>query len=219
MGALGNWRPYNSLLQLKSLAAEFYVMRHGRSLANEQDLIVSDPVRGADASFALTAVGKMQVRSSARVAFESGYLDGRSIIFSSPFSRALESAELLREVLGADEIRIDSRLRERFFGELNLTAAAKGYEQVWELDRQNAGHNELGVESTFQVLARVTDFFLEMHTWASQQSENVSLKIVAVCHGDTAQISQMGFLKRDPGEHRSLPPLELGEIRQLRLVG
>jgi len=38
-----------------------------------------------------------------------------------------------------------------------------------------------------------------------------------VSHGDPLQILQAAFLRMSPSSHRSLPPLEPAELRQLHL--
>ena len=48
-----------------------FILRHGRSLANERRLIASSPANAVDA-FGLTAEGRRQVRESIREALETG---------------------------------------------------------------------------------------------------------------------------------------------------
>jgi len=103
-------------------------MRHGHSLANQQSIIVSQPENGLD-GFGLSNRGRLQIRESLQ---QFSVSSANVIIVSSDFYRARESAEIAAQSLDAIEaINFDPRLRERNFGELELTADS-GYADVWE---------------------------------------------------------------------------------------
>lgn len=211
------WGPHNALMKLKRLQAAFFVMRHGRSEANDRDLIVCDLEAGCSEAFGLTQEGRLQAVARAEAAAASGMLDPRTLVVSSPFSRALETAQILTRVLGAKAPRTDIRLRERDFGAFNRTSGSAGYPVVWALDLKDPTQTAFGVESAVAVLSRVTALFLELEEAAARMAFGPSPRIVAVCHGDTGQIAEMGFLRRSPACHRHLPPLEPAEIRPMVL--
>lgn len=91
----------------------FYVMRHGEAEQNVKGIVNSN--RPND--FGITDVGREQVKKAAEKLKESGITH----IFSSPYCRAQESAQVAAEILGLpkEAIVVDERLGELNFGELN----------------------------------------------------------------------------------------------------
>lgn len=201
----------NRLLDLPAIAITIVVLRHGHSRANEAEIIVSDPANGIP-EYGLSAKGKTDVREWGVWARESGILDESTLIFSSPFRRAGESAELVAQILGSGEVVYDDRLRERYFGDYELTSSGN-YAIVWEDDAQDPGHVNYRVESALAVLERMTALVVEF------AEKYAGKRVLLVTHGDPAQILETGFLKQSPQTHRSLKPLQTAEIRELRLAG
>jgi broad specificity phosphatase PhoE len=70
-------------------------LRHGHSLANQQRIIASHP-ENCCSGFGLSERGKRQVRDSLR---QDKLLDAATIIVSSDFRRAVESAAIAHELL------------------------------------------------------------------------------------------------------------------------
>ena len=91
----------------RSTANRYVALRHGESEANVQGIILSDPARGVPGD-GLTDAGKGQVRAS----IASSDLDANTLIYSSDFARAHQTAELAPELLGAPEVRLIPSLRE-----------------------------------------------------------------------------------------------------------
>lgn len=182
-------------------------MRHGQSVANARGIIVSDPGNGVRAEYGLTALGREQARAAAK---GSG-LPASTLIFSSDFSRAAQTAEIVREILGAEDAGLTAALRERYFGAWDGTSTGN-YAQVWAADADDPDREVNGVEPAGAVLDRVTAFV------AGLESAYGDRDILLVSHGDTLQILQAGFRRMSPAQHRSLPHLETGEIRRIRGV-
>lgn len=182
-------------------------MRHGQSKANLQEIIISHPENGIHADYALTELGRAQANSSAT----SSLLTSKTIIYSSDFSRARETAEIVQRVLKVPEIHVSEKLRERHFGNYEKTHNAN-YHEVWNFDENDPDHTENDVESVRSVLKRATSLILEVEK--TYQDKDILL----VAHGDTLQILQTGFQRVNPAQHRRLPHLEVAEIRQLNLV-
>jgi len=197
----------NHLLTLEQLANRYLIMRHGQSLANLQQVIVSHPQNGVDA-YGLSEQGMMQVRESVQ---SCPRLDSSLLIVSSDFKRTRESAEIARELLGCtNSLLFDQRLRERNFGEWELTPDS-AYPLVWAGDEINPDNDEKGVESPNQVMQRVTALVCEYE-------EKISgVTMLLVSHGDALQILQTAFSKQCASEHRRQLPLETAEIRELSL--
>ncbi len=197
----------NHLLTLDQLANRYFIMRHGQSLANLQQVIVSHPQNGVDA-YGLSEQGMMQVRESVQ---SNPRLDSGLLIVSSDFRRARESAEIARELLGStNPLLFDQRLRERNFGEWELTPDS-AYPLVWAGDEINPDNNEKGVESPNQVMARVTALVCDY------ENKYAGATMLLISHGDALQLLLTAFSKQDASEHRRQQHLETAEIRVLCL--
>jgi len=198
----------NYLSSLDRLSNRYFAMRHGHSLANQQGIIVSHPDHGCD-GFGLSEQGRAQVVASLR---QETRLDESSIIISSDFSRALETAAIVQQKLGCQTpTETDIRLRERNFGELEL-GPDSAYQAVWRQDALDPEGNFRAGESANQVMARVTALIVEL------ERRHANATLLLVSHGDALQILQTAFARRDASEHRQLQHLQTAEIRLLSLV-
>jgi len=201
----------NHLSGAGQLANRFHAMRHGQSKANEAGVIVSSIGSDRRGDYGLSELGRRQARAAA----DACGLPADTLIFSSDFSRAWQTAEIAAARLGAAEATVAEELRERCFGALEGGPVA-GYATVWRVDEASdeagAGGVE-GVEPAAAVLDRATALVARL------ERRYAGRDILLVSHGDTLQILQAGFLGLDPARHRRLPPLATAEIRELRLAG
>jgi len=198
----------NHLDSVDRLANRFSVMRHAQSKANAAGIIVSRIENDRRGDYGLTDQGRWQALTAAR----GCGLPRDTIICSSDFSRARQTAEIVRAHLGAPEVVIAEALRERCFGQWEGSAVGN-YARVWAADEMHSRHARDDVEPAADVLDRATAFVAELERRHSGRD------ILLVSHGDTLQILQAGFLRADPSGHRSLPHLETAEIRRLDLRG
>ncbi len=183
-----------------------FLLRHGRSLANEQGLIASSPANAGEA-FGLTPLGQAQVRRSLKQARESGKLESPILLISSPLLRARESAGVAADVLGVS-MTIDARLSERGFGDLELEPDNR-YEEVWAADRLDATHRSWGIESVADVLKRVGPVVDEL-------TRDESFATVILCtHGDVASTLLCASLGVPLEEHREVGGPETGALHEL----
>jgi probable phosphoglycerate mutase len=198
----------NQLFGLSRLHNRYFLMRHGESEANCQGIILSDPQSGV-AGYGLSAHGRRQVIDG--IGRETR-LDANTLIYSSDFKRALETARIVHQHLCCKRpLAVTESLRERFFGNLEKTSS-DNYEYVWAADATNASHAEHGVEPAVAVMQRAASLVLKIE----QNCERMSVLLVA--HGDVLQLLQTA-LQRQPGErHRSLPHLDTAEIREVTLA-
>jgi probable phosphoglycerate mutase len=185
------------------LANRYRAMRHGQSKANASGIIVSGIERDRAGDFGLTELGREQVLAAAA----APALPASTLICSSDFARARQTAELIRERVGAGPVVIAAALRERFFGELD-GGPVSGYARVWASDEAGTGL-PAGVEPAAAVLSRMARFLSELERRCAGQD------ILLVSHGDPLQILQAGLLGLDPAQHRTVPHLETAEIRPL----
>jgi broad specificity phosphatase PhoE len=196
----------NHLSRAERLANRYRVMRHGQSKANEAGVIVSRIESDRRGDWGLSELGRRQALTAA----SQCDLPAGTVVCSSDFSRARETAEIMRAHLGAPEVTIAEALRERCFGDLEGTPAAN-YARVWAADNADPGHASGGVESATAVLDRATGLIADL------ERRYRGRDILLVSHGDTLQILQAGFLRMEPDRHRQVPHLETAEIRELHL--
>ena len=197
----------NHLSGMERLANRFSVMRHGQSKANAAGIIVSCIGNDRRGDYGLTEVGRQQALAAAR----GCDLPRDTIICSSDFARARQTAEIVRARLGAAEVVIAEALRERCFGEWEGSATGN-YARVWAADETDCDRAGGDVEPAAAVLRRTTALIVDL------ERRYAGRDILLVSHGDPLQILQAGFLQMDPSRHRSLPALATAEIRPLRLA-
>ena len=187
------------------LANAYSVMRHGQSKANVAGIIVSGIENDRRGDYGLSELGRTQALEAAQACG----LPRDTVICSSDFSRARQTAEIVRGYLGAPQADLAEALRERCFGEWD-GSATDNYGRVWAADETGSAQVG-GVEPTWAVLDRTTALIVDLERRYSDRH------ILLVSHGDTLQILQAGFLRMSPARHRRLPGLKTAEIRQLRL--
>ncbi len=199
----------NRLLDVDRLNNRYFAMRHGHSMANQQGIIVSHHDNGRD-NYGLSELWRKQVRTSLQ---QANHLDAGTVIVTSDFKRARETAAIVYEMLACSaSLCEETRLRERNFGELEL-AADDGYHAVWQQDEMNPDSQARGVESVNQVMARVSSVV------ADYEAQYTAATILFVSHGDALQILQTAFARLDASTHRRLEHLHTAEIRQLLMAG
>ncbi|MFT5218442.1 MAG: broad specificity phosphatase PhoE [Planctomycetota bacterium] len=187
-----------------SLKNQYYVMRHGDSLANRAGIIASHPDNGVP-RFGLSEVGRQQVLAEIS---DSQLLESTRIICSD-FKRAHETAEIAHRNLDCKQtITLEKRLRERSFGELELCSDRR-YAEVWSADQQQLNKSDIGVETVESVLYRGLDLIFEL------EAEFNECSFLLIAHGDVLQIMQTAFARMPVHRHRDLPHLKTGELRLL----
>jgi len=194
---------------MQRLRNTYFALRHGRSLANEAGIIISDPASGVP-GYGLSEDGSRDAR--ARLAPASlaaqGLTPAATVVLSSDFRRARETAEVLCEEGSLAPPALDPRLRERGFGSLE-GGSNTAYERVWEADLLAADAAILGCEPVAAVRARLLALVLEV------DAAHEGKRVVLVSHGDPLQILATAFLGLPANGHRSLPHLDTAELRRL----
>ncbi|MFN8610127.1 MAG: histidine phosphatase family protein [Vulcanimicrobiota bacterium] len=179
----------------------YFLMRHGESLANLADKIISSPETGCQ-DYGLSVLGQEQARRSA----EASGLGPDTHVLSSDFLRTRQTAEIAARVLGCAAPGLEARLRERFFGPWEGTSA-RNYQPVW--DRDEADDNEPGVESAADLTSRLVALIEELE--ARQKGRCYLL----VSHGDPLRFLQLWRLGLPTTAHQSLVHFAPAEIRPL----
>lgn len=184
-------------------AARFFVLRHGQSTANVSGTICSRSGPAALETVGLTPLGRDQARSAAA----DTDLGPDTIVVTSDFARARETAELFAEGVGAAAPLVDERLRERDFGELD-GGPDTGYAGVWEADAADVPAGR-GIESPQHVAHRVAELRSEL------EARYPGRDVVLVAHGDVLQIAVTDAAGISPHRHREVPHLGNAELRPL----
>ena len=182
---------------------QLYGLRHGQSEANEQGIIVSDPAVGFKGC-GLTPAGRAQVSGASSAA----PLGQDALIFCSPFLRTLETARILAEARGVEDVTPDERLIERHFGTLE-GSSDKCYGQVWDLDRRDPYHAHWQVESVRSVWQRFDSL------WTECRRRHIDRTVVFVTHGDVLSIGACGLQQADLTTHHERFSFETAELRLL----
>eukprot|EP00775_Hariotina_reticulata_P007761 gene7761-7960_t len=197
------------------------ILRHGRSLANEAGIIVSSIANGVREEYGLAEAGEQQAIAAGKL-LKQQLADLHASpntmhIYSSPFSRTLQTAALAAAAAGlpAESVKEHPLLRERFFGSALELVSHDNYCPAWEGDATDqetkpAG-NEDG-ESVAEVSARLQQLFQEL------ESRHSGEHILLVSHGDTLSVLQATFYASPLTQHRHYG-LATAELRQLGAAG
>jgi probable phosphoglycerate mutase len=187
----------------------FFLLRHGRSVANELGLIASHALPAGDA-YGLTREGRRQVERSVQAAIADGSLVAPTVVVASPLLRARESAAVAASLVGVVPA-IDPRLTERGFGDLDL-GPDDAYTQVWEADRADPAHTRWGVESVHHVLRRAAAVVAEL-------ADDPAHGSVLLCtHGDVASTLLCAARGAPMGHHRDDGAVDTGALREIPAI-
>jgi len=181
----------------------YFLLRHGESQANREGIIISDPETGIH-HYGLTGKGTESVINTAL----NTRLDSETIIYSSDFKRARETAETFGRIIDTQAVQLKAELRERFFGEWEETGT-DNYARIWTADESKELDPNTNVESVHSVAKRALKLVNEL------ESTHKNQKILLVSHGDTLQILITAFAGLCPTKHRRLSPIKTAEIRSL----
>ncbi|KKR36320.1 MAG: Isoleucine-tRNA ligase, partial [Candidatus Yanofskybacteria bacterium GW2011_GWE1_40_10] len=149
---------------------EYYILRHGLSERQEQTKMIIGCHLEHD-KYPLTEEGRGMVKKSAR---ELKDLGGVDYIFSSPFLRTKETAEIVSKELGVDVV-IDERLREIEWGMQTEGKSISEFPGDWGNDFNKKHYDG---ESWNDERERIASFMKE----ADAKYKNK--KILIVSHGD-----------------------------------
>lgn len=177
----------------------FILVRHAESVPNASQKIVSRPSVGVLPENGLTPSGRAAALTAGPAL--AAFVTGKSTLFlTSDFSRAAETAAQLRSSLPAAGLRVEPRLRERFFGAFDGGPSA-AYKTVWAEDA-GGGDRPSGAEGVYAVAGRAAQVVRECDTLLDETV------VVLVAHGDVLQILAAVFEGRDAARHREGDHLE-----------
>jgi len=184
----------------------FYIVRHGQTTANAQDL------KQGTINTAIThlnAVGEQQVQAL-QAAFDISFADR---LICSPLARTQETAAILNHGRGLP-IKTDDRLLEISYGQWDGQQNAKlkvAYPQYFDQALQDVLPSYVEVatkgERFEQVVARARDFL----TTTAQQFPTE--KIIVVTHGFTVKAMALAVLQ--PTDPMSIPEPENTSVTKI----
>lgn len=174
------------------LKNKYFVLRHGRSIPNENGLIVASMEHGALQEYGLAPTGILQAEDAGKTFLKKLQEENVSInkvrIYSSPFSRTRQTAELVVRVLDPESrflhIQILDDLRERYFGPKLELQSHDLYSKVWLSDLESPLAGPAGGESVADVARRLSQVILKL------EALHEGCVILLVSHGDPLQILQ-----------------------------
>ncbi len=191
-------------LNVATLKNRYYGFRHGESQANVEGVIVSNPDVGT-VKYGLSEEGRRQVVANSRLLLDQ---IRDAVIVSSDFRRTIETAEIIRGVLGVDGVRLDTRLRERFFGEWD-GACYLHYADTWKKDEVDPEQEMDGAESANAVRRRMVDVVQDLDEAFTDRD------VVLVSHGDPLRMLQTAFKGLETKLNRTIPYFDTGGWRLL----
>jgi len=202
--------PADYKIDPQSLCNTYFAVRHGEAHSNLAGVLCSSGSEGAGA--ALTPKGVTQIRQGAHE-FAQRYLTEatqceRVVIFSSPLSRAFESAKLIREILEKKfgvEISLTphAALRERGYGELESQPVAE-WNKLKQADLLDFANAPWRAESVGALHARLHALFLEL------EQNFKGRMILLVSHCDPIQVMQSILSSETPGHYSEVEQLKNG---------
>ena len=174
---------------------KYIFLRHGESVSNFRDIICSSIQNGTSPEYGLTKTGIEQVRLSSKV-LKKELKNEDIVIFCSPFTRALQTALIVKNELDVNnfDFFVSMNLKERGFEKFELQSS-KEYSTVWENDNNNL--DTKGIETCKEVSNRVKELFIKL------EKEYKNKTIILVSHGDTIMIARTVFLDDDAYNHRN----------------
>jgi len=185
------------------LTNSYLLLRHGRSLANQAGIIISNSDDGIG-GWGLAEGACIEVVKS----LEGRHLPSGTIFYTSPFKRALETARCAAESIGSDTIIEAAELGERYFGKFDKSED-RNYLNVWQLDAGNPENTSDGVESSRSVFRRMYELILDI------DQQYVGKTIILVSHGDPLDILLTAVAGMEVSRHRDIESMKTAELRPL----
>ena len=170
-------RPNSCLLNAEEYLkmSKIFIMRHGEDEDNANGIL--NGRRDAP----LTELGRQQTKIAAQKLKDNNI----DIIYASPLKRAYETARIVSEELGVDEVILDEHLIERDFGILTgkPTADIRKYtDKVLETDRITYFLEVEGAEDFPTLYKRAEKILSEI------QERHSDKNVLVVCHGDIGKM-------------------------------
>lgn len=183
---------------------KFYVLRHGEAEHNLKEVMASGPEKGGKVSH-LTEEGQSQAERAAKKIAQKKI----DIIFTSPYRRAVETAEIVAKKVKAEVVK-DDRLREINAGELNWKTIEE-YRDFFGSPLERFTKAPVHGETWTEVKKRVFNFVRDINN--CYQDKN----ILVVSHGAPLQMLQAAAGHLDNEGAINLKMIAPGEWQEINL--
>lgn len=151
---------------------KYFLLRHGQTIYQKQNRRMNYP-SGSDYTLEITEEGQEMIKSAAEK-LKSEKID---LIFSSPFLRTKQSAEIASSILGIKEINYDERLVDINMGDF-AGRTYEEYEKFFAMKKERFIRNPEGGENWNDILKRLSSFLGEIE----KKYKNRSILIIS--HAD-----------------------------------
>jgi broad specificity phosphatase PhoE len=182
---------------------ELLLVRHGQDQDNARFLI------NGRRDTELTEIGKIQASDAAQALRSSAIRR----VYTSPLTRARQTASIIANALGIGEPQVDSDLIERDYGVLTGRPAAEipvHATRIIEFNRFKYVIEAPGMESYAEVWHRAGSFLQRMRT------QHAGETVLVVAHNDIAKMIRANFNSALWEDELRRPPLANGEVIALR---
>lgn len=160
---------------------KIFLVRHGQDTDNAAGIL------NGRRDTELTGLGRQQAKQVAEKLRDNGI----QIIYASPLRRAYETARIIAEKLGIDEVIVDEHLIEREFGILTgklLVDIPKYTDKILPADRVNYFLEVEGAEDFPTLLKRGKKILQEI-----KQRHPDNKNILIVTHGDIGKMIRAAY--------------------------
>lgn len=199
----------NNLIELNpdSLKNSFYIMRHAKTDANNEDRFIGSGSPNED----INAEGILEAISVRKYLKENvGNLD---IVYSSPIKRCIQTATEITKELGGDII-IDQRLSEVNFGNWEGVKRAAIPKDEYENYVRDQYYVIPGSTDSYEInQARAKSFIEEL-----VQHQMVGKRILVVSHKSIGRIMVQIIEKKEQLHYRSIP-MDNASLRKVVVKG
>lgn len=182
-------------LPLSNFPTRLWLVRHGESAGNlalfeaEKKGAEVIEIQGRDVDVPLSQLGERQARAVGRWFARQTEQERPSVIFSSPYARALQTAHYISDELPGTERAcvVDERLREKEFGELNRFTKAGILVHFPEEARRRAELGKFyyrppGGESWCDVVLRLRTMLQDLKlSYAGERVLVVAHQVIVLC--------------------------------------
>ncbi|MFH1967994.1 MAG: histidine phosphatase family protein [bacterium] len=165
-----------------TLKNNYFLLRHGQTIYQKENRKINYPA-DADYSLTITEEGKEMIKKVAEQ-LKSEKID---LIFASPFLRTKQSAEIVSDILGIENINYDERIIDIKMGEF-ANRSHEEYANFFANEEERFTKRPRGGENWNDIIARTKTFLNDT------EKQHKDKNILIISHGDPIWL-MAGILK------------------------
>ena len=151
---------------------KYFLLRHGQTIYQKNNTRINYPA-DADFKLSITEEGEKMIKT----AVKSLEKENINVIFSSPFLRTKQSAEIAVKILGIEKINYDDRLTDIKMGEF-AGKTYKEYEKFFSDKLERFEKRPTGGENWNDITARLQSFLNDVEKGYKEKN------ILVISHAD-----------------------------------